>query len=178
MGLDASKMEKTTGILILFLFFAGCGNEIKENKIAAIGTDKVITNFTLTKTEGAKKKWVLNAESARLKEINGNEIIEAKDFNINFFTTEYSETSLKALFGIYNRKTQILKTTGKVELKSADKTIITKDVNWNPQRNTFITDKLVTIHTAQGTMQGKGMEASRDLSDIKLFEKISVEIQD
>ena len=174
--MDASEMEKKTcvGLLLLFLFFGGCSSAEKESvERSEIETpaEKVIENFTLTETEGIRKIWVLDAESA----IGTENLLELKNLRIKFYE-DNEVTFLKSSSGIYNKKTQKIKAEGKVVLKTKTKEIATYDVVWNPEVKKFMSDSILTIKTEGGTIRGKGMEASMDLSDIRIKQRITGEL--
>ena len=177
-------MEKKTcfSIILLCLFFymQGCTgkNDTDSTQKATGESKKAIKNFTLVETEGDQKKWVMEAESAEFKEIDAEQVIQIKKFKVYFYEDNQQQATLEAQEGIYNKNTERLITYGKVDIEAEEKTIVTKNVIWDPQRKLFVTDEEVFIKTADGVLRGKGMEATMDLKSIKLKEEIKGEIQD
>lgn len=185
MGLGTSQMENKTGV-INFVFFAvlfcgGCLNSPQNDYTAVdeeIQVQKAIGKFTLVETQGKNKKWVMDADSAEFIETEQGEVIRVENLTVKFFESKNSQTIMKAQRGDYNRKSQVLITKGKVEIKTAEKKIITSDIKWDPQKEKFITQENVVIFTEDGIIKGKGMEASRDLKEIKIKNKITGELRE
>jgi LPS export ABC transporter protein LptC len=172
-------MEKKTCCIVIVLcilpLFAGCSDSGKKGKGGSkndVVAKKQIKRFTLVETKGIQKKWVLDAESARLTDTEKGEVLEITDFNINFYKENKVQVFMKAPLGYYYRDTQRLETSGKVFIETENRKITTRDVEWDPQRELFITDEEVLIETEGGELRGKGMEASMDLKEIKIKEKI------
>jgi LPS export ABC transporter protein LptC len=179
-------MEKKTCIIITALFFlmfllAGCTVQEEDKmkfKNDEIQTTRVIENFTFVETEEGVKIWEMEAVSAEFNETETGEILEVKDFVIDFYEEDKEKTRLKALYGQYNRDTQVLETSGRVEIETEEKKIITSNVVWDPAKKMFITDEDVTIETEGGKLRGKGMEASVDLESITIKSQIKGEFED
>ena len=117
-------------------------------------------------------------KSAKFIETEKGEIIEARDLIIEFFEdVEGSRTVLRAETGIYDKKTQILNAMGKVEIETDVRKIITSDVKWYPKKKKFKSDKKVVIFNEDGVIRGRGMEASMDLRDITIKNRIEGELE-
>lgn len=171
--------------LLVFLLFFGCSPKSKQNPSNAekekVGHEisvenqaaKIINNFTLTETEGIRKIWVLDAESA----IDTENLLKLKNLRVKFYE-DNAITFLKSSSGIYNKKTQAIKAEGKVVLKTKTKEIVTYDVVWDPVVKKFMSDSELTIKTEGGTIRGKGMEASMDLSVIKIKQRITGKLEE
>jgi len=188
MGLDAPEMEnKSRIIIILFLtlFTFSCKNNEKPSEQICdpdTGPDKSIEKFTLVETSGDKCKWVMNADRADFLETGepAGEMIKAENIIIDIYDTGESGTmtKLKAKSGIFDKKSQELDTRGEVIIESGVRKIITEDVRWNPGKAKFITDRKVLIISGENTIRGIGMEASEDLSEIKIIKNITGSIKE
>jgi len=170
-------MEKKTFVIAfiaLSLFFPGCaGEEGAEKHTVSGGAEKAIKNFVLTETEKDSRKWTLKAEAAKFKEDGGASVVELDNFSVNFYQSGKEKTCMEGRKGFYNRKTQVIETAGRVIVENNERKIITEDIRWDPERELFITEAEVTIETKDGLIKGKGLEASKDLKQLRLKEKIS-----
>ncbi|MFH1414715.1 MAG: LPS export ABC transporter periplasmic protein LptC [Elusimicrobiota bacterium] len=183
--MDASEMENAAmlraGILLSMFVLSGCSDPAHDDRnrfTVGLESKKSIENFTLVETEGSRKKWVMNAVSASFRENVEEELLDIEDFEVEFYENDKKATVfLKAQKGTYSKDTEMLHTFGRVELKAEDKTIVTEDVVWDPVKELFITEKDVTVTTLQGVIKGVGMEASRDLEDIKIKNRIKGELR-
>jgi LPS export ABC transporter protein LptC len=169
------QIIKTIPVLLALIFLTGCSAGEKEDADGS-DADKPLNGFTLTETEGATKKWILEAESARFPQ-DREQTVEVIKLNMRFYE-EDSVTHLKAESGEYNKKTRVLMTQGKVEIETEKRKIVTEDVRWDPERKLFLTESCVDIITPEGRIRGRGLESSMDLEKIKIKEKIEGEIQE
>ncbi|MGM0441600.1 MAG: LPS export ABC transporter periplasmic protein LptC [Elusimicrobiota bacterium] len=171
------KIKKILKIfaVILFLFGVGCQDKPAE-KPAEEKDGRAINNFTLVKTDGQMRKWTLEAKRAVFKEDeqDSKQILNIQDFSMTFHHQDRkNDTLLKGERGVYNRKTQKMRTLGKVVITRKDKKITTSNVRWDPEVKKFITDEEIEIKDNGRIIRGRGMEASMDLEKITIKEKVS-----
>ena len=113
--------------------------------------------------------WDLDARSAEL--IEGDKLADLTQPALAFYEKKKEVSTVTARKGLVHMDTYDVTLTSDVVVRSLrdDSTLRTEVLRYSSQRKKFLTDAEVEVKRPGGTLRGRGLEASPDLSDIAIF---------
>jgi LPS export ABC transporter protein LptC len=135
---------------------------------------QTIGSLTLNQSDGGRPSWTLRSRLAQLREEENAATLETPI--MDFFRDGRAVSRVTALTGEIATVTHDVKLSSSVVLNSfEDHSILTTDVLfYNSKKKLFRTDSEVVVHRPEGVVYGRGMEATPDLSEIRIFHQHSV----
>ena len=175
-------------ILFIFcfsLFLTSCSKSISPESQVEY-PDQWIEDFTITETSHGIPLWILNSDIAKV--FNSKNKISLEEVRIQFMETDLentrtAQTSLqkikkeqqqRAYLTAPKGKVQIgnknLHTWGGVEIHTNDGGILyTEELTYSNKKKKLLTNSPVRIVRGDSVVLGQGLEASPDLSVMKIF---------
>lgn len=126
------------------------------------------SDFTLTRSRAGLAEWKLRSPKAEFDE--GTSKAKVTTPKIDLYKKGKEETRAEAERGEVDLKTQDMLLMGSVRVDNkVDKTSLrTDELRYYSTAKEFRTDRPVEIRRPEGTMRGRGLTASHDLSVIKV----------
>lgn len=179
-------MSKFAVVFLFFLSFLGCTSSQKPLADFSEKPDQWVEKFTITETLSGVPVWVLNSENAQV--YNKQRKVNLENVRIEFMNAppaqrKRSKESLllakKALTlaarlsapkGEVKMDNHDLLAWGGVEVQSEDGTkLFSERLHYSTNQQKIVTESPVKVVRRDSTLIGEGLEASPDLSTIKIF---------
>jgi LPS export ABC transporter protein LptC len=130
-----------------------------------------LEDFSMSQTTLGSPAWELHARSAILTEGDTKAQLQSPD--LVFFKNHRKVSTLVAKAGFVRTDTYDVTLTSAVVVHSLDddSTLMTEELRYSSQRKLFVTDKDVLVKRPGGVLRGTGLEATPDLSDIRVFKQ-------
>lgn len=162
-------------ILFSIVMLFSCQNDTKKKSKKGRITQKVpmgeAQNFQLIYTDSTKVRAILNSQK---NQDFSNQKFPYTEFpnglTITFFNDDDQQSTLKAQYGIYYLRTQMVLLKDSVELLTHEgKTLQTDLLYWNEKENWVFTDRPFTFtDTIQKSVtKGIGMDFDRNFKTLK-----------
>lgn len=135
---------------------------------------QTIEGLTLSQSDGGRPGWTLRSRLALLREEENAATLDAP--NMEFYRAGKPVSRVTALTGEIATETHDVRLSSSVVLNSfEDHSILTTDsLLYSSKDRLFRTDSEVVVHRPEGVVYGRGMEATPDLSEIRIFHQHSV----
>jgi LPS export ABC transporter protein LptC len=135
---------------------------------------QILEEFTMRQEELGNPVWSLVAHSAILKEDQKMAVLAEP--RMEFFKKKKVVTRLSAAGGEIGTDNADLRLSPSVVVASLEdqSTVRTELLQYSSTRKMFFTDKEVVVSRPGGVLHGKGLEATPDLSEIRIFQQTSV----
>jgi LPS export ABC transporter protein LptC len=135
---------------------------------------QTIEGLTLSQSDGGRPAWTLRSRLALLREEENAATLEAP--TMEFFRDGRAVSRVTARNGEIQTETHDVKLSSSVVLNSfEDHSILTTEaLFYSSKDRLFRTDSEVVVHRPEGVVHGEGMEATPDLSEIRIFHQRSV----
>lgn len=188
--------KATAGLLLLLvgvvpLFFCGCSAMMEAPQELSEKPDQWVEKFTITETLAGLPVWILRSQSAEV--YNKKMRVHLDQIQIQFMKTAPSlekglakksgkesllaakraqkvAALLSAPKGEVEMDTRDLVAWGGVKVESEDGTkLLTERLRFSTSRQKILTEAAVKIVRANSVLLGEGLEASADLSDVKIL---------
>ncbi|MFI5347321.1 MAG: LPS export ABC transporter periplasmic protein LptC [Elusimicrobiota bacterium] len=155
------------------LLLTACGRPSEPAKEADARL-QTFEGLTLSQSAGGKPKWNLKSRSAVLHEDAKTADLDAPV--MDFFREGKAVSRVTALSGVVQTDTHDVTLSSSVVLDSfEDHSHLTTDVlYYSSKRERFHTESPVVIRRPEGVIHGEGMEATPDLSEIRIFHQRSL----
>jgi len=157
-------------ILFSCLFFFSCEND--TNRIQELSRQKTTIDeardvTTFLSQDGMMKAKLLAPLMLRYQ-ADTSYVEFPKTMKVDFFdSTAKVESKLSALYGkYYETRNMVYIRDSVVVYNIKGDTLWTTELWWDQNTQKFYTDKHVRIHRKEDKINGRGMEARQDLSDI------------
>ncbi|OGR83871.1 MAG: LPS export ABC transporter periplasmic protein LptC [Elusimicrobia bacterium RIFCSPLOWO2_01_FULL_54_10] len=177
---------KTFTVLALGAFLAACSSQTPPQNLTE-KPDQWIEKFKITETQGGVPVWILNSEIAQRYDRLNKTTLE--NFTIEFMDAkagrkknhsreslllakknQATEAVLSAPQGEVNTETKELHAWGGVQVEARDGTVLTTErLQYSTEKKTITTEAAIRIVREDSILIGEGMEASPDLSTVKIF---------
>jgi LPS export ABC transporter protein LptC len=157
--------------LLLLCSAAGCR---KTPPVALQQPQQVLDGFSLSQSYRGNPSWSLQARTAVLKEEDQQAALVLP--YMEFYKDKRLVTKLSSLTGTLRTDTYDFRLSSTVVLTSLeDRSVLrTEELDYSSKRRKFLTDKDVSVERPDGTLRGRGLEASPDLSEIRVFNQKTV----
>lgn len=135
---------------------------------------QVIDGLTLSQSVNSKPAWTLRARVAILRE--DEKLAELAAPSMDFYRLEKIVSRVTARSGTVNTETHDVRLSSSVVLDSLDDRshLTTEELLYSSARGRLMTSAEVQIRRPEGVVRGRGLEATPDLSEIRIYEQSSV----
>jgi LPS export ABC transporter protein LptC len=139
--------------------------------------DAVIEKFHLVSTVQGKKRWEMDASSARLYQ--NQKQAYADEIYAQYYKNEKRVSTLTADKAIINTDTNATEAQGHVELivENGSK-LETEQLNWNPETDEIKTDGRVHIYKGLDEITATGMTADTQLNNVRFMKDVHTKVRD
>ena len=159
-------------VLAALALMAACGHK----KIAPPRQDRrqTIDRLTLSQSDHGRPEWTLHSRTAVLRE--DADIADLQVPDMDFYQENRVASHVTSLTGTVQTVTHDVRLSNSVVLDSyADHSrLYTEVLYYSSKTGLFHTDEEVKVVRPEGVAYGKGMEATPDLSEVKIFHQHSV----
>ena len=123
----------------------------------------------MSQSNSGSPSWELASEYASL--IEGDKMAQLKEPRLSFYKKNKRVSTLEARSGLLRTDTQdVVLSSGVVVVSLEDQTRLeTEQLIYSSEKKKFYTEQAVLVKRPGGRLRGKGMEASPDLTDIRIF---------
>ena len=135
---------------------------------------QTIEGLALSQSDGGRPAWTLRSRLALLREEENAATLEAPA--MEFYRNGRAVSRVTAHTGEIQTETHDVKLSSSVVLNSfEDHSILTTEaLFYSSKDRLFRTDSEVVVRRPEGVVHGRGMEATPDLSEIRIFHQHSV----
>lgn len=135
---------------------------------------QTIDGLTLSQSSGGRPSWTLRSRLALLREDAKTASLEAPV--MEFYRDGKAVSRVTALAGEVRTDTHDVALSSSVVLDSYDdrSRLTTEELLYSSKRARFHTESPVVVRRPEGVIRGEGMEATPDLSEIRIFRQRSV----
>lgn len=135
---------------------------------------QTIEGLTLSQSDGGRPGWSLRSRLAQLREEQNVATLEAPA--MEFYRDGRAVSRVTALTGEIATDTHDVKLSSSVVLNSFDdhSVLTTDSLSYSSKDRLFRTQSDVVVRRPEGVVHGRGMEATPDLSVIRIFHQRSV----
>lgn len=158
--------------LVIALITAGAGcHRIMGNAATPL---QIMEDFTLRQSERGVLIWDLQARTAILHEETG--YADLSEPRMQFYRVGQVASKLSALNGRVLMDTHDVWLSSSVVVDAVEERAVlhTSSLSYSSKSNLFTTDAEVRIHRPEGDLQGQGMVAKPDLSELHIFHQRSL----
>lgn len=164
-------------VMLLCFMLWSCGDPSQPDQAASGQTypDQEIWQPTITLTKDGMKRAIVKA--GHLTKYNNQAFVsmDAK-VEVDFFDSQERHMShLTAREAkVYENSNDFLARGNVIVVSDSGMTLFTEEVRWVHQREKIISDKFITLTTAQDTLYGVGFESDSDLKNWVIFKPTGV----
>ncbi len=132
-----------------------------------------MTNFAMDQSDLKTKIWHLVADKAILSE--EKELAYLTNPHMLFYKNDVPDTKVKSKTGVVQTETHdVVLSTDVVAVSLSDQNkLYTSQLFYSAANHQFLTNEKVKVVRPSGTTYGRGLKASEDLSQIKIFHQQS-----
>lgn len=161
-------MAQALAFALWLALAAGCRFDRTEQQLSPTQEAR---GFTLSRSRGGLAEWRLKSPKANFDETASRAKVVAPV--IDLYKKGKPETRAEAEHGEIDLGSQDMLLKGSVKVdNSVDKTSLrTDELRYFSKEKEFRTDRPVEIRRPEGTMRGRGMTASHDLSLIRVHKQ-------
>lgn len=130
---------------------------------------QILEGLELRQSEAGRPSWRLKARLAVLREEQKKAVLTEP--SMEFLRGGKVVSRVTALEGEVGTETQDVRLARAVTLDSLDdkSRLTTEELVYSSTRKLFRTDRDVLVKRPEGTVRGRGLEATPDLSEIRIF---------
>ena len=145
----------------------------KRSEAAPEERRQVMEGLTLSQSEKGEPSWTLKSRGAVLREDEKKATLTQP--SMEFYKNGKAVSRVTALVGEVETESHDVKLSSSVAMDSyEDKShLTTTELFYNSKRGLFTTPADITIVRPEGVLRGKGLEATPDLSVIRIFNQRS-----
>lgn len=134
----------------------------------------MIDGLTLSQSSNGKRAWTLRSRLAVLRE--DEKLAELAEPGMDFYRLGKVVSRVTARGGAVHTETHDVRLSSSVVLDSLDdrSRLTTEELLYSSARGRFVTSADVQIRRPEGVVRGRGLEATPDLSEIRIYEQRSV----
>lgn len=130
---------------------------------------QTLRDLTLSQSYKSAPLWDLKAEAARLTDEDKRAVLDSP--KMDFYKDRKLTTTVTAQTGFVRMDTRDVKLSSSVVVRSLEDSSVlrTSELDYSSARQKFFTDKDVVVVRPGGVLRGRGLEATPDLSEIRVF---------
>ncbi|MBI3288046.1 MAG: LPS export ABC transporter periplasmic protein LptC [Elusimicrobia bacterium] len=150
---------------------AGCGG---RRELPREERRQTMEGLTLSQSEKGRPSWRLESRLAVLREDERRATLTEPV--MQFYRAGRAVSRVTALSGDINTETHDVRLSSAVVLDSFEDRshLTTTDLLYSSARKRFVTKAEITVQRPEGVLRGRGLEATPDLSEIRIFDQRSV----
>ncbi|MEK7382926.1 MAG: LPS export ABC transporter periplasmic protein LptC [Elusimicrobiota bacterium] len=135
---------------------------------------QAIYGLTLSQSSSGRLAWTLRSRFAVLRE--DEKLAELAAPSMDFYRQDKVVSRVTARGGTVHTETHDVRLSSSVVLDSLDDRshLTTEELLYSSARGRFVTTADVRIVRPEGVVHGRGLEATPDLSEIRIYEQRSV----
>ena len=135
---------------------------------------QTIEGLTMSQSDHGRPGWTLRSRLALLREEENSATLQAP--TMDFYRDGRVASRVTSLVGEIATDTHDVRLSSSVVLDSYDdhSVLTTDSLVYSSKARRFRTDSDVVVRRPQGVVYGRGMEATPDLSEIRIFHQRSV----
>lgn len=135
---------------------------------------QIIEGLTLSQSSGGRPAWTLHSSLAIVRE--DRKLAELTRPQMDFYRAGKVVSHVTADNGTVHTESHDVRLSSSVVLDSLDdhSHLTTDELLYSSARDRFVTSSDVEIRRPEGLVRGRGLEATPDLSEIRIFEQRSV----
>ncbi len=156
---------------LLALLFCACRRGLPPQ---AQEPQQTLEDLTLSQSTLGRPSWRLEARKAVLEENSSQAALENP--RMRFYKNGKPVSTLSALSGLVRMDTQDVRLSSSVVVTSLEdgSVLKTEELRYSSRGRKFLTEHPVHLARPGGEMRGRGLEASEDLSEIRVFDQRTV----
>lgn len=133
-----------------------------------------LEGFHLSQSTHGKPDWDMRAKTAVL--LDGDKTARLSLPELEFFKRGKKVSTVVAEAGVIRTDTHDVTLSTRVVVRSLEdgSTLATEELRYSAERKLFVTEREVVVVRPSGRLRGTGLEASPDLSDIRIFNQRTV----
>ncbi len=153
-------------LAVALLPAAACG---PKRAAPAEERTQTLEGLVLRQSESGRPSWTLKARLAVLREDEKKALLTEP--SMEFLRGGKVVSRVTALEGEVGTETRDVRLSRSVALDSLDdkSRLTTDELTYSSERKKFRTDRDVLVMRPEGTLRGRGLEATPDLSEIRVF---------
>lgn len=154
----------------ILLVLSACG---KSGENGREERRQVMEGLTLRQSAKGDPSWTLRSRRAVLRE--DARLATLTEPVMDFYKKGKAVSRVTALFGEVDTESHGVKLSSSVVLDSFDDSsrLTTTELFYDSARGRFTTAAYITVKRPEGVLEGKGLEAKPDLSEIRIFDQRS-----
>lgn len=158
------------------LFFVSLAACHKAPPVVRAEPRQRLSQLTLTQSEAGQTLWTLDASTTVLADADSDGSAIAYDPRMSFYKNGKLASRLRADRGDVDINTNDVTLSSGVVVHSLedDSTLRTSQLLFSSKERRFHTDQDVVVERPGAVVHGRGLEASPDLSDIRIFHQQAV----
>lgn len=155
-------------LLAVILCIPGC-SDYGEVPGKSPKLTQTVTGLYMFEAQKGETRWILEAKKADIFENNSK--ADLTEPVIYFKEKGKTVSKLEAETGLLDLDTKNVELTRKVKVKSLKENIFltTDKLNYSFDENKFFTDSYVKIKQSDAIVEGRGLKADSDLSEIVIY---------
>jgi LPS export ABC transporter protein LptC len=153
------------------LALGGCHHHHEQ---ASEQPTQTLEGVEMSQSTLGKPAWSLKAAAATLE--NGDAVALLEKPEVRFFKDKKQVSTVSADSGVIETDTHDVTLSTNVVVHSVEDrtTLKTSQLVYSSAKKKFLTDREVEVNRPGGSLHGKGLEASPDLTDIRIFNQRTV----
>jgi LPS export ABC transporter protein LptC len=160
-----------TAVLAALTLAAACGPRAEP---AREDRRQTVDGLTLSQSAGGSPNWKLRSRLALIREDDKTASVESPV--MDFYRDGKAVSRVTALSGEVRTDTHDVRLSSSVVLDSFEdhSRLTTDELVYSSKQGRFHTESPVLIRRPEGIVRGQGMEATPDLSEIRIYRQRSV----
>lgn len=167
--------------LVLLLVLGGCTREPPPVHLDPIMQGEqaptfFFERFRMVSTRAGETEWEFEARTAQIYE--QKHAARARDIKVIYWRKGRVVSTLTALHGFLKTDNKDIRAEENVVMVSEDGTTLrTERLDWNQKAGLIKTDLAVTVERAQDILTGIGLEADKELKNIKILADVKIKVR-
>lgn len=161
---------RTAALALAAALAAGCR---RSGPRLLLQPRQTLDGFSLSQSYRSQPSWDLHSPHAELPEQSQQAVLESP--KLQFYKAGKLASVLTASYGTVGMKDYDVALSTRVVATSLEdgSTLETEELRYSNQRKKFFTEKDVLVKKPAGVLRGRGLEATPDLSEIRIFKQRS-----
>lgn len=159
-----------TALLAGLLAAAACGPKAEAPREEL---SQVMEGLVLRQSESGAAAWTLRSASTKLRE--ESKLADLVEPSMEFYRKGRAVSKVTARLGQARTDSREVHLSSGVVLDSYDdrSRLTTEDLTYAPDQGRFVTQADILVRRPEGVVRGRGMTATPDLSEIRIFQQRS-----
>ncbi len=177
---DRGKLHRLW-VLVIFLTLGGCTREPAPVRLAPIMQGSEVPTFfferfRMVSTRAGETEWEFEARTAQIYE--KKHAARAQDIKVIYWQKGRVVSTLTARHGFLKTDNKDIRAEENVVMVSEEGTTLrTERLDWDQKAGLIKTDLPVAVERAQDILTGIGLEADRELKNIKILADVKIKVR-